>query len=128
MNENENWIKSLDEEKRLKVFQVMIDLGQKCFFYIKKEKELTPPFGTTPVGNASFEWFLKQEVTRDFLQNIRNGLSPAVAEEKTKEYSREIISKNNEKWKKEMSAIRWEGSGDATIESCSAMIRNSMVS
>jgi len=123
MNTNENWLQLLSEEKRIKVFQVMIDLGQKCFFYIKKEKELSSPHGTLPVGNASFEWFLKQEVTRDFLQNIRNGLSPSMAEIKTKMYSREIISKNNEKWKKEMSAIRWEGSGDSIIECSCSVIR-----
>ncbi len=125
MNTSEKWLQSLSEEKRIKVFQAMLELGEKALFYMKKEKEFSPRAGMTPVGNASFEWFLKQEVIRDFLQNIRNGLSPSMAETKTKLYSREIISKNNEKWKKEMSAIRWEGCGDATIESSCAIIRKS---
>ena len=76
---NPNWLMSLGEGPREKVFVVMRGLNDEVDKLEKKHRELSPRYGEIAAGGAHMDPFFKTEAIRGFLRSLRNGGTPEEA-------------------------------------------------
>ncbi len=121
--QSNNWLKSLSDDQRERVFVVMRSLEDTVESAHNKMLKLRPPQGTIGVGSADFDPALKFESLSAFLRALNKGTQPDTALAEAKQLAREMIKNWNERGVKGRAGIvgkfemrRWEGSADAYLD------------
>jgi len=121
-NSENNWIESLNEEQRERVFSAMRRIGEIAGDIGVIMKRYAIAGDMIPVGSCDFDEKLKYYVLNHFLRCLGQGHDPQASLQDSWMQSRKHIADHNRRRINEMEWKRWQAHGDGWLESAFRLI------
>jgi len=117
-----NWLESLTEDQRERVFGAMRSIGMRAGDMGEIMKRYASAGDMIPLGGGDFDEKLKYYVLTHFLRRLGEGHSPQSSLEDSWIQSRKHIADHNRRRPKEIEWRRWQGHGDTWLDDAFRLI------